>query len=124
MTPAGVALASVLGSAANGIFAQEVPVVDGHLGSCTVSFTVTDEQKKPIYDAKIDVTIRYGFLGLHKSELQVGTNSEGKARVAGIPEKSKKPFEFRISRGEAFKTIEYDPSPRCRATYDVVLRTR
>ncbi len=108
----------------NGAFAQELPVVDGHLGSCTASFTVTDGQKKPIYDAKIDVTIRYGFLGLHRIELQVGTNSEGKARVAGIPERSKKAFEFRVSKGEAVKTIEYDPSTKCKASFDVVLATK
>ncbi len=117
----GMVLAFVVNITTTGIPAQEVPVVDGHLGSCSATFTVTDEQKKPIYDAKIDVTMRYGFMGLHKTELQVGTDSDGKARVAGIPEKVKKPLEFRITSGELSKTIKYSPAPKCHASFEVVL---
>jgi hypothetical protein len=99
----------------------EVPVVDGHIGACSATFTVTDSQKKPVYDAKIDVAVRYGFAGLHKTELQVGTNSDGKARVAGLPERVKKPLEFVITKGSISKTVLVDPSKKCDGTIEVTL---
>ncbi len=97
------------------------PVVDGHLGHCSASFTVRDIEKKPVYNAQIDVTVRYGLLGLHKLELQVGTNSDGKGRVAGLPEKVKKPLEFHITSGRLSKTVSSDPSDKCEATFEVTL---
>ena len=100
---------------------QEVPVVDAHLGQCKADFTVRDGERKPIYDAKIDVEVRYGFLGLHKMELQVGTNSGGKARVAGLPEKSKKSLEFHITHGSLSKVILINPSEKCSASTEVDL---
>ena len=82
---------------------------------------MTDAAKKPIYDAKINVVIRYGFGGLHKTELQVGTNSDGKAKVIGLPEKSKKALEFRIRSGDLSKTVMVNPSEKCASSVEVVL---
>ncbi len=102
-------------------FSTEIPVVNGVLGSCSANFTVSDTAKKPIYDAKIDVVIHYGFLGLHKTELHVGTNSDGKARVAGLPERPKKPLEFDITKGTLSKTVLHDPFEKCDANLEVTL---
>ena len=113
----------ILGGALIAAQKPEVPVVDGHIGGCSATFTVMDTERKPVYDAKIDVVVRYGFLGLHKTELQVGTNSDGKARVAGLPERVKKPLEFVITKGELSKTIMVDPSAKCDATFEVTLGT-
>ena len=77
----------------------EVPVVDGHIGACSATLTVRDASSKPIYNAKINVIVRYGFLSLRKIGLQVGTNSDGRARVAGLPERPKKSLEFVITKG-------------------------
>ena len=99
----------------------EVPVVDGGLGSCRADFTVKDGAGKPIYDAKVHVTIRYGFLSKRKTELEVGTNSDGKARVTGLPNYSKKPLEFSIKSGTVSTTVTDDPSDTCNATFDVAL---
>jgi hypothetical protein len=98
-----------------------VAVVDGHLGRCTADFTVTDNRQVPIYDAKIDVTLRYGFLGLRKMSLQVGTNSEGKAGVAGLPDQPNKTFRFEVTSGKMSKTVVMNTSDRCNAEFDVVL---
>lgn len=98
-----------------------IPSVNGSVGTCSALFTVLDASKKPIYDAKINVTIRYGFAGLHKTALQVGTNSDGKARVIGLPEKAKKPLEFRIHSGELSKTVMIDSSEKCESSVEVVL---
>lgn len=100
---------------------QIVPVVDGHLGGCSADFTVTDKDQVPLYDAKIDVTIRYGFLGLRKMSLQVGTNSDGRARVAGLPDKSNKTFHFDITSGMMSGTVSMNTSDRCNATFEVEL---
>jgi hypothetical protein len=99
----------------------EVPVVDGGLGSCRADFTVKDGSGKPIYDAKIHVTIKYGFLSKRKTELEVGTNSDGKARFTGLPNFSKKPLEFSIKSGTVSATVTDDPSDNCNATFDVTL---
>lgn len=99
----------------------EVPVVDGGLGSCRADFTVKDESGKPIYNAKVSVTIKYGFLNKRKTELEVGTNSDGKASVIGLPNLPKKPLEFVIKSGTVTKTITDDPSENCKAKFDVTL---
>src|SRR5258708_133972 len=101
--------------------APEVPVVDGGLGSCRADFTVRDEAGKPLYNAKINITLRYGFLNKRKTELEVGTNSDGKARVTGLPNLPKKPLEFQIKSGTVSKSVEDDPSTNCNAVYEVTL---
>jgi hypothetical protein len=99
----------------------EVPVVDGGLGSCRADFTVKDGSGKPIYNAKISVTLRYGFWSKRKTELEVGTNSDGKARVTGLPNSPKKPLEFSIKSGTVSTTVTDDPSENCNAAFDVTL---
>ncbi len=102
----------------------EVPVVDGGLGSCRADFTVKDGSDKPIYNAKIHVTIKYGFLSKRKAELEVGTNSDGKARVTGLPNLPKRPLEFSVKSGTVEKMVTDDPSNTCNATFDVTLAVR
>jgi hypothetical protein len=114
----------IAGAAGIAAPAAEVPVIDGGLGPCSANFTVTDSSKKPIYNAKIDVVIHYGFMSLRKSELQIGTNSDGKARVIGLPDRLKKPLEFHIDNGVVSKTVLDDPdnpARKCNATFEVTL---
>ena len=99
----------------------EVPVVDGGIGPCKADFTVKDEAGKPIYDAKIKVTLRWGFFNKRKVDLEIGTNGDGKARIIGLPDSPKKPLEFQIKSGTVTKSIEDDPSANCTAVYDVTL---
>jgi hypothetical protein len=101
--------------------APEIPVVDGGLGSCRADFTVKDGSGKPLYDAKVHVTIKYGFFSKRKTDLEVGTNSDGKARVTGLPNMPKKPLEFSIKSGTVSTTVSDDPSDNCNATFDVTL---
>ena len=99
----------------------EVPVVDAGLGSCAADFTVKDSSGKPIFNAKISVTIKYGFHSLRKTQLEVGTNSDGKARVTGLPNLPKKPLEFLIKSGTVSTTVTDDPETNCNAVFDVTL---
>ena len=101
--------------------APQIPVVDGALGSCRADFTVKDASDKPVYNAKIHVLIKYGFFSKRKTELEVGTNSDGKASVTGLPNTPKRPLEFSIKSGTVEKTVTDDPSENCNAKFDVTL---
>ncbi len=117
------AILSVMLSVA-GLTAQEqvVPEVDGQQGKCSADFTVTDKDNKPLYDAKIDISFRHGFFGVKKMSLQVGTNSDGKARVKGLPDKADKTFEFTVSSGELSETVLMHTADGCQAAFEVVLK--
>ena len=100
----------------------DVPTVSGGMGSCTADFTVVDAANKPVFDAKIHVKVKYGFMSKRDTDLEVGTNSDGKARMEGLPEKLKKPpMEFTISSGDATKSVTNDPATNCHATFAVTL---
>ncbi len=105
------------------VFAEdlEIPTVDGHLGACSATFSVLDNENKPVYNAKITVDLRYGFLGIRKMSLEVGTNSDGKARVAGLPDKPKNPLEFEIVSGRISKEMTMDPAVKCKNSVEVKL---
>ena len=102
----------------------DVPVGQAELGPCSADFTVKDSSNKPIYDARINVIIRYGFMSLRKLEIEVGTNNNGKARFEGLPAKAKKPIEFTIRSGKRTKTVTYDPGAQCHASFTVTLGTQ
>jgi hypothetical protein len=103
-------------------FALDVPIVNGGLGPCSADFAVTDSAEKPVYDAKIQVSIVYGFMNKRKQDLEVGTNSDGKARFEGLPSKlKKKPLEFQVRSGNQTKTVAIDPEVDCQANSNVVL---
>src|SRR5437016_13342568 len=84
----------------------EVPVVDGGIGPCRADFTVKDEAGKPIYDAKIKVTLRYGIFNKRKMDLEIGTNSDGTARIIRVPDSPTKPSEFQIENYTIPKSVE------------------
>jgi len=98
-----------------------IPVINGELGSCSVEFTVTDASGQPVSDAKIRVHIAYGFLSIRKLDLEVGSNNEGKARFEGLPEKVKRPLEFRASQGKREGAAVVDPAKRCKAEHTILL---
>jgi hypothetical protein len=99
----------------------DVPVLKGGAGSCTADFVVTDSSGKGVYDAKIAIQIKYGFMGLRKLDLTIGTNFEGKARVEGLPEQFKGSAEFKVSHGDRSKTVPYDPQANCHPRHEVIL---
>ena len=99
----------------------DVPVVNGGAGACTADFTVSDLSGKAIYDAKIRIQIKYGFMGLHKLDATVGTNYEGKARIEGLPEQIKGTSEFKVTHADQSKSLPYDPRADCHPRHDVTL---
>ncbi len=114
----------LLAATAFPLAANNIPNISADAGPCTVDFTVEDAAHKPIYDAKINVIVRYGFMSLRKVELEIGTNNDGKASLQGLPSRSKKPMEFRVTHGQLSKTVEFDPLVRCNANYTVTLDSK
>jgi hypothetical protein len=111
------------------IFASQqsvpVPQVNANLGPCRVDFTVSQGSNQPLYNAEISVKIAYGFMGVKKMDLKVGTNNEGKARFVGLPEKvHNPPLSFAVSSKGLSKTVNYWPSVKCQARYAVIMDRR
>jgi outer membrane lipoprotein-sorting protein len=105
-------------------FADDQPkiaTVDAGIGSCKANFVVKDGAGKPIYNSKISVLIKYGFMNLRQTDLQAYTNVDGQARFTGLPNFSKKPLEFNVSSGTVSKTVTDDPVEKCDAAFDVTL---
>ena len=101
--------------------APDLAVIDARLGDCSADFTVSDADGAPIYAATIHVRIRYGFMGIKRMDLEVGTNSDGKARVAGLPEKSR-PLLYDVWKDDLKTTVQQDVERTCAATFDVSLK--
>jgi hypothetical protein len=102
--------------------ADDVPATDGGSGPCSVEFTVTDSDAKPVYAARIDVHLAYGFAGAHKLDMGVYTNAQGKARFTGLPAKVRKPpIEFRAKKDDLIGLATMDPAAECQAKHDIVL---
>src|SRR5258706_7116350 len=99
----------------------DVPVAKGEAGPCSADFVVRDPSGKGVYDAKIGIQIKYGLMSLHKLDLTVGTNFEGKARVEGLPEQIKGSAEFKISHADQSKTVTYNPTSNCHPRNEVTL---
>jgi|SRR5689334_23082531 len=102
--------------------ADDIPVTDGGSGPCSVEITVTDSDAKPVYAARIDVHMAYGFAGAHKLDMGVYTNAQGKARFTGLPAKVRKPpIEFRAKKDDLIGMATVDPVAECQAKHDIVL---
>jgi DNA-binding beta-propeller fold protein YncE len=99
----------------------ELAVISARLGPCAADFTVTDTNGAPVYAAIVHVRIRYGFMNVKRMDLEVGTNSEGKARVEGLPEKAR-PMTYDITKDTRKATVDQDVSTTCRGTYPVSLK--
>jgi hypothetical protein len=100
---------------------KSVPVIDGGLGPCTADFNVTDSNAAPVYDAKIRVHIAYRFMSLHKLDLEIGTNADGKARFTGLPDRTKRPLHFQASQADRTGEAIDDPGNTCKAQFTVVI---
>jgi hypothetical protein len=103
---------------------KTVPVIDGGIGPCSAEFTVTDTAQAPVYAAKISVHIAYGFMYLHKLDLEVGTNASGKARFTGLPDRTKQGLFFRASEGGREGSAFIDPAKTCKAELTIELEKK
>ena len=99
----------------------ELPVLKAGLGPCAADFTVKDADGKPVYLAMIHVRVRYGFMSVKRSDLEVGTNSEGLARIEGLPTKAK-PLAYEITKDMKKSTVEQNVDSTCQGKFEVTLK--
>jgi hypothetical protein len=98
-------------------------VVDGGLGPCSLEVTVIGPDSKPVYAASVKVHIAYGFGGFHKLDLEVGTDSAGKAKFTGLPSRVRRPpLEFDATKDDLSGTLNYDPATECVAAHKITLQ--
>ena len=104
--------------------AADIPQLSADAGPCWAEFTVTDAAHKPVYLAKINTIVRYGFMSKRKTELELSTDSNGKGKFTGLPHDPKKPLAFTITYQDQSKTVRHDPATNCHATFDVSLASK
>jgi hypothetical protein len=101
---------------------KAVPAIDGGIGPCTADFTITDANGAPVYAAKVKVHIAYRWMNLHKLDLEVGTNVDGKARFTGLPDHIKHGIYFEASEGNRSGEAFDDPANNCKAQFGITIR--
>jgi hypothetical protein len=102
--------------------AQDVKTTDTR--ATGAAFSVSDEAAAPVYDAKIRVHIAYGFMYLHKMDLEIGTNVDGKARFTGLPARTKVGLNFQASKADREGTAFVDPATTCNTVLTIVLHDK
>jgi hypothetical protein len=96
--------------------------MQGGVGPCSLELTVRGADGKPVYAATVKVHIKYGFGGIRRLDLEAGTNSDGKVKLAGLPARVQRPpLEFHASKDEFTGVAAFDPSTECEARRDIAL---
>jgi hypothetical protein len=103
---------------------KAAPVIDGGAGPCSADLTITDANGAPVYAAKIKVHIAYRFGGFHRLDLELSTDSNGKARFTGLPDRVKRGMYFEASEGDRSGEAFDDPSTNCKATFTIALQKK
>jgi len=101
-----------------------VPTVDGGEGPCSVEFTATDAKGALVSNAQISVHVEYGFLGAHRLDLQVATDSHGKARFVGLPDDLDTGLFFEATKGALKGVATANPSTECEAHHGIYMTSR
>lgn len=109
-------------SQASSAAVQQIPVMDGGAGPCSLELTVTTADGRPADGATIKVHIAYRFGGLHRLDLTAGANADGKVRFIGLPSQvHQPPLEFQASKGLLVGMVAYDPVEECQAKHGLML---
>ena len=87
--------------------APELPTLDARLGGCSADFVVKDASGAPVYLALVHVQVRYGVMSVKRMDLEVSTNSEGKARIKGLPDKAK-PMTYDVQKDDRKAVVDQD----------------
>jgi hypothetical protein len=103
---------------------NSVPTVDGGAGPCSAEFTARDTKGELVSNAQISVHVEYGFLGLHRLDLQVETDSHGKARFVGLPDEMDSGLFFEATKGTLKGVATVDPNTECEAHHGIYMTSR
>lgn len=99
----------------------EVTVLKAGLGPCAADFVVKDAGGTPVYAAAVHVKVRYGVFGVKRADLEVGTNSNGEARIEGLPDKAR-PLVYDVQKAGKKAAAEQNVASTCNAKYDLTLK--
>ena len=80
---------------------------------------MTGADSKPMYAAKVTTRIRYGALSVKRLDLEAFTGTDGQVKITHLPEALKKPMYIHVTKDDKDEMVEFKPSERCRATFDV-----
>jgi hypothetical protein len=101
---------------------ENVPVIQGGAGPCSIELIVRSADGKPVYATTVKVHIKYGFGGMRRLDLEAGTNSDGKVKFTGLPDRVQRPpLEFHASKDEVTGVASFDPLSECHALRDITL---
>jgi outer membrane lipoprotein-sorting protein len=103
---------------------HSIPALDAGIGTCSADFTVTDSSGGPVYNAKIKVHIAYGTWSIRKLDLEVSTNTDGKARFTGLPNKLKRELTFEATEGDRQAEASDDVNKTCSAQLTLALQKK
>ena len=99
----------------------QVATVSADLGECTAEIRVTDSHMKPVYKATLSTQVRFGFGGFHRTDLEVGTNVDGRAIISGLPARMKRPLDVTASFEGRNAIVLVDTGDNCHGTYNAIL---
>lgn len=99
----------------------EQVVLKAGLGPCSAEFLVKDASGNPAYGAVIHTRLRYGFMNVKRMDLEVSTDSDGKARVEGLPTRAK-PVVYDIDLKGRKGKAEQNLTSSCQAIFAVDLK--
>ena len=102
----------------------DIPFEDAEAGPCSVDITATDVAGNPVYAAVIRVRISRGTLGVLKTNLEIRTDKNGRARFAGLPQETDEVLYIRASRGRTSGSALISPTKNCDAECLIILRPR
>ncbi len=100
---------------------QGVPTVDGESGGCSVDLTAVNASGRPVAGAQIEVEVYYGFLGVRRLDLQVGTDSHGRARFAGLPDNADGVLYFQGTKDRLFGVAVHYLAAACHGRHYIYL---
>ena len=95
--------------------------ISADLGTCSAVIHVAGADSKPVYAAKVTTRIRYGAFGVKRLDLEAFTGSDGQVTITHLPEVLKKPVYIHVTKDDKDEMVEFKPSERCKATFDVQL---
>jgi hypothetical protein len=60
-------------------------------------------------------------MNIKRSDLEIGTNADGKARIEGLPSKAR-PLAYDIRKDAAASAVTQDVEAMCHASFDIALK--
>ena len=121
LMPAAAVLALAAAIAQANTAPPELPVLKARLGGCSADFLVKSADGTPVYLALVHVRVRYGAMGIKRMDLEVGTNSDGKARIEGLPDKAR-PMTYDVQKDDKKAVVDQDVAKTCQAKLEVTLK--